>query len=421
MASLMAEKTTFKWNELSNDSKWILDGTSHTGSFTKNGENYIWADTVGNRWENMEYDGEKFTSPVPGQVFNPQADGGMTCGTYHWSLQPKVHVPKSPKVSIDVAAKFCGQYECHKYDGGGKNDWHYVTLTTAACDGDSLTWTNRAGVSWSLHATEGNDLTVGENCPYYKDGHTSAKVDCNEQNRVVRIRGPGDEWYDRVVPDDKKEKKSLTIFYGDTLKLINQYQPENGYLDTCCMSPQGGGGYDIHTHPNPNRDGGSGTWRVVKSLPDCMPVIPSVDGVPVPVQYGDMVKFINHYNPKNGYLDTCGYSPNTGSGSGGLDGCYAVHTHPNPNRDGGSGTWQVVKSLPDGMTVIPTVDGVPAPVQLDDMVKLINQYSSKNGYLDTCCNSPNTGGGSGGGYQVHTHPNPNRDGGSGTWQVVKNF
>ena len=94
MASLMAEKTTFKWNELSNDSKWILDYnscdiyTTYTGSFTKNGENYIWADTAGNRFENMEYDGEKFTSSVPGQVFITQADGGMTFGPSRWSAAP---------------------------------------------------------------------------------------------------------------------------------------------------------------------------------------------------------------------------------------------------------------------------------------------------------------------------------------------
>ena len=53
---------------------------TYTGSFTKNGENYIWADTAGNRWENMEYDGEKFTNSVPGQVFITQADKHTTEG-----------------------------------------------------------------------------------------------------------------------------------------------------------------------------------------------------------------------------------------------------------------------------------------------------------------------------------------------------
>jgi hypothetical protein len=80
-----------------NDSKWILDGTSYTGSFTKDGEHYIWADTTGNRWENMKYDGEKFTSSVPGQVFIPRAGGGMTCGTYQWSLQPIVSTAVATK------------------------------------------------------------------------------------------------------------------------------------------------------------------------------------------------------------------------------------------------------------------------------------------------------------------------------------
>ena len=48
---------------------------------------------------------------------------------------------------------------------------------------------------------------------------------------------------------------------------------------------------------------------------------------------GDMIKLINQYNAKNGYLDTFGHS-----GRGG----YGVETSPSPDRDGGSGTWQIV-------------------------------------------------------------------------------
>ena len=50
---------------------------------------------------------------------------------------------------------------------------------------------------------------------------------------------------------------------------------------------------------------------------------------------GDMVKLINQCNPANGYLDACGHS-----GRGG----YGVETSRKPNRDGGSGTWQIVLS-----------------------------------------------------------------------------
>ena len=51
--------------------------------------------------------------------------------------------------------------------------------------------------------------------------------------------------------------------------------------------------------------------------------------------YGDMIKLINQYNARNGYLDTCGHSER---------GDYGVETSPKPDRDGGSGTWQIVLS-----------------------------------------------------------------------------
>ena len=114
--------------------------------------------------------------------------------------------------------------------------------------------------------------------------------------------------------------RSGPIAYGDMLKLVNQYNAANGYLDTCCHS--GRGGYGVETSPNPNRDGGSGTWQVVSN-----------NGKSGNVAYGDMLKLVNQYNAANGYLDTCCHS-----GRGG----YGVETSPNPNRDGGSGTWQIV-------------------------------------------------------------------------------
>mmetsp|Transcript_25554 Transcript_25554/g.52403 ORF Transcript_25554/g.52403 Transcript_25554/m.52403 type:complete len:333 (+) Transcript_25554:163-1161(+) len=41
-----------------------------------------------------------------------------------------------------------GKYECHLYDGGGKNDWHYVTISQEAPG--RFRWRNRAGASWGL-------------------------------------------------------------------------------------------------------------------------------------------------------------------------------------------------------------------------------------------------------------------------------
>ena len=41
------------------------------------------------------------------------------------------------------------------------------------------------------------------------------------------------------------------------IKLVNQYNAANGYLDT--LGHSGYGWYGVETSPNPNRDGGSGT------------------------------------------------------------------------------------------------------------------------------------------------------------------
>ena len=63
---------------------------------------------------------------------------------------------------------FVGKYECHAYDAGGKNDWHYLEVTS---NGDgAYKWTNRAGASWTL--TPGKDpskLALKDDCPYFKD------------------------------------------------------------------------------------------------------------------------------------------------------------------------------------------------------------------------------------------------------------
>ena len=62
---------------------------------------------------------------------------------------------------------------------------------------------------------------------------------------------------------DRPERLKLravgaVVMYGDMIKLINQYNARKGYLDTCNHS--GRGGYGVETSPNPDRDGGSGTW-----------------------------------------------------------------------------------------------------------------------------------------------------------------
>lgn len=61
--------------------------------------------------------------------------------------------------------KFVAKYECHLYDKGGKNDWHYVDITKV--DSRTLLWKNKAGVSWTLTFTDKLGVfDVGPTCPY---------------------------------------------------------------------------------------------------------------------------------------------------------------------------------------------------------------------------------------------------------------
>ncbi|GEM_PF-2798683 len=100
---------------------------------------------------------------------------------------------------IEAAAStlaLLGAYENRKY-GDSKNDWHYVTLSAAGKD--TLSWSNRAGVSWTLTATsDPNTWSVGADSPYFGRGHRSADVEFHADGRVIRLTGPGGEWYYRV-------------------------------------------------------------------------------------------------------------------------------------------------------------------------------------------------------------------------------
>jgi len=145
--------------------------------------------------------------------------------------------------------------------------------------------------------------------------------------------GPGVPPKDVSIPTfNLKYPVAGAINYYDKIKLINQYKgylEEKGYLDTFGFVNDDTG-YDVVTSSNPNRDGGSGTWEIVRN---------DLTNGSGPVMYGDKIKLINQYNPAKGYLDTFGIvNDDTG---------YGVVTSSNPNRDGGSGTWQLIPNFPN--------------------------------------------------------------------------
>lgn len=123
------------------------------------------------------------------------------------------------------------------------------------------------------------------------------------------------------------------------------------------------------------------------------------------VRHASVVHLRNRYqhHGRRNYLDTCGHCGgqhcSACSGNGGRT--YCVGASPDPNRDSGSGSWEIVRQSGSGR------------LRHGDLIHLRNQYGGQY-FLDSC------GGAScGGGWSVTTSEHRNRDHGTGVWEVVK--
>lgn len=63
-----------------------------------------------------------------------------------------------------------------------------------------FSWTNRAGVSWTLtqKALSPAQFEVGTDCPYYSQGYTVATAKLDANGEVVGLSGPSGELYDKL-------------------------------------------------------------------------------------------------------------------------------------------------------------------------------------------------------------------------------
>jgi hypothetical protein len=228
------------------------------------------------------------------------------------------------------------------------------------------------------------------------------------------------------------------VLSGDQVFLKNMYSADGGYLDTRNTGCEGNL-LCVSTATAPNRDGGSGTWKIQGDG--------AADGAPLSA--AQEVRLQNGWNSfGGGYLDTRGagcegnlfcvstsstrdrdnasthwklmplptllyghvYDVQNGYG-GVLDtrgaGCegnkLCVSTGLTNDRDSGSGSWTLM-SATGKLAGTPVVSG--------DQVYLKNMYGADGGYLDT----RNTGC-EGNLLCVSTATTPNRDGGSGTWKI----
>jgi hypothetical protein len=212
--------------------------------------------------------------------------------------------------------------------------------------------------------------------------------------------------------------RTLPIIYGQLYYIQNGYNAwSGGYLDVSGdYAGRGDNLLGASTATSNQRDGLSGTWKILSAPP----------GKTGPVQAGDMIYLQNQYpytpnantpvNPNvlGGYLDVCGlaapqFDPNRAP-SGRL---LAVSTASGNQRDGLSGTWKILSAT-----------GKTGPVLANDMIYLQNQYpfvsaipgvvlppNVLGGYLDV----PGVAGVASG---FSTTVSNQRDGLSGTWRFV---
>ena len=173
----------------------------------------------------------------------------------------------------------------------------------------------------------------------------------------------------------------VVILYNYCVHLVNQYNEAKGYLDT--YDHNGHGGFGVEKTNTPDRDEGSGTWRIADI---------SGKGMGVKVFYGDGLHIVNQYDEAKGHLEPYGNSGNGG---------FGVETSNTPDPHDGSRIWKIVSKR-----------GFIGGVRSGDLVHLINQYNPAKGYLDTY---GHTGCG---GFGVETTSTKDRDNGSGTWRII---
>ena len=116
-------------------------------------------------------------------------------------------VPGNVLPLLDSAGKVLLEQETavgtYEHDCENQNDYHFVTVT-AEREGLQLRWSNRAGVSWMLTPRADGNFDVGEECPYYNNGHTVCIVVRNTDSvpgagSVNSLLGPWSEAYDQVA------------------------------------------------------------------------------------------------------------------------------------------------------------------------------------------------------------------------------
>jgi hypothetical protein len=116
----------------------------------------------------------------------------------------------------------------------GVNDWHYVRISAGTAPGE-LTWTNLAGVSWTLFFADGK-IKTGDNCPYTQYYWNESDLQLNDEGTLFYFGEP----YERVVDlndyavYDTCDDSDVTQvdLYGDGCAWYDYYPADCGKYDT---------------------------------------------------------------------------------------------------------------------------------------------------------------------------------------------
>ncbi|MCY7348442.1 MAG: winged helix-turn-helix domain-containing protein [Pyrinomonadaceae bacterium] len=173
---------------------------------------------------------------------------------------------------------------------------------------------------------------------------------------------------ENITVDATSEKPQIKV--GSIVNLRNQYSDEAGYLDAWGVvrnkpefSQVPTETMFVSTHPNPNRDNGSGSWEIVSATG-------KRNGETL--VFGDKIHLRNRH-PNSDYLDNCGWIMDMPVFKSVLNiEKFAVFTTNSKDRDDGTGTW-IVKSDAES-------DG--SPVLEGDGISLENGFPG-GGYLNT--------------------------------------
>ncbi len=166
------------------------------------------------------------------------------------------------------------------------------------------------------------------------------------------------------------------IGIGSVINLKNRHSSEAGYLDAW-GSVKSKQEFSIvptelmfvSTHKNPNRNNGSGSWKIVSATGKKEGEI---------LVYGDRIHLKNMY-PGAGYLDNCGWLKDMPVFEDFMnDEKFAVFTTHSEDRDNGTGTWIISSNA--------KFDGSPVFERED--ISLENGFSG-GGFLDTAGNVKN--------------------------------